>query len=130
MPAAETMARVKSALRQEHPHYGKTLAVAASILASGACTMNDATAPKLDPSPGNSRATIVGRLTDEGAECWAVRADDGQLYTLLGDVGGLVAGTRVCVSGERLELSTCQQGITIRIQSITSADHCESPRSS
>ena len=67
--------------------------------------------------------TIVGRLTSEGVECQALRGDDGQLYTLLGgDLGSLSADARVSVIGERLEFSTCQQGITIRVQSIAPAD--------
>ena len=67
--------------------------------------------------------TIVGKLTNEGVECQALRGDDGQLYTLLGgELGDLPVETRVRVIGERLEFSSCQQGITIRVQSITPAD--------
>ena len=74
-------------------------------------------------SSGDASVTVVGRLTSEGVECQALRGDDGQLYTLLGgDLGGLPVETRVSVTGERLEFSTCQQGITIRVQSITPAD--------
>jgi hypothetical protein len=70
-----------------------------------------------------ARVTIVGRLTSEGVECQALRGDDGQLYTLLGgDLGNLPVETRVSVLGERLEFSSCQQGITIRVRSITPAD--------
>ena len=68
-----------------------------------------------------STITVVGRLTNEGVECQALRGDDGQLYTLLGEVGVLPVDTRVSVLGERLELSSCQQGITIRVRSITPA---------
>ena len=71
---------------------------------------------------GDIDVTIVGRLTDEGVECQALRGDDGQLYTLLGGIGTLPVETRVRVTGERLEFSTCQQGITIRVRSITPAD--------
>ena len=67
--------------------------------------------------------TIVGRLTSEGVECQALRGDDGQLYTLLGgDLGNLPVDARVSVIGERVEFSTCQQGITIRVRSIAPAD--------
>jgi hypothetical protein len=70
-----------------------------------------------------ARVTVIGRLTSEGVECQALRGDDGQLYTLLGgDLGDLPVETRVSVTGERLEFSTCQQGITIRVQSIAPAD--------
>jgi hypothetical protein len=72
---------------------------------------------------GSASITVVGRLTSEGVECQALRGDDGQLYTLLGgDLGDLPVETRVSVTGERLEFSTCQQGITIRVQSIAPAD--------
>ena len=101
----------------------KTLGLAAVIVASGACAMNNG-----DAAPGNSEGsgsgpvTVVGRLTSEGVECQALRGDDGQLYTLLGDLGTLPVEARVRVSGETLEVSTCQQGITIRVRSITPAD--------
>ena len=75
-----------------------------------------------DPqSKGNERMAVVGRLTSEGVECQALRGDDGQLYTLLGGAGELPIDTRVSVSGERVEFSICQQGITIRVRSITPA---------
>jgi hypothetical protein len=74
-------------------------------------------------SQDNANVTVVGRLTSEGVECQALRGDDGQLYTLLGgELGDLPVETRVRVIGERLEFSSCQQGITIRVQSITPAD--------
>lgn len=71
---------------------------------------------------GGAFLTVVGRLTNEGVECQALRADDGQLYTLLGDMGTLPIESRVRVLGERLEFSSCQQGITIRVRSIVPAD--------
>ena len=72
---------------------------------------------------GSARVTVVGRLTSEGVECQALRGDDGQLYTLLGgELGDLPVETRVSVIGERLDFSSCQQGITIRVKSITPAD--------
>ena len=106
------------------PMRRKTLGFAALILASEACAMSNGGA-SADNSGGKDsvRITVVGRLTSEGVECQALRGDDGQLYTLLGgDLGDLPVETRVSVTGERLEFSTCQQGITIRVQSITPAD--------
>ncbi len=71
----------------------------------------------------DARVNIIGKLTNEGVECQAMRGDDGQLYTLLGEeLGGLPVDTRVSVIGEKLEFSSCQQGITIRVRSITPAD--------
>jgi hypothetical protein len=92
------------------------------FLGNGACAMSGA-----DHNADNATSreqptiTVVGRLTNEGVECQALRADDGTLYTLLGEVGVLPVDTRVSVSGERLEFSSCQQGITIRVRSITPA---------
>jgi hypothetical protein len=101
----------------------KILGLAVAIVASGACAMSNRDAAG-NPAESNegARVTVVGRLTSEGVECQALRGDDGQLYTLLGDLGTLSVDARVRVSGERLEFSTCQQGITIRVQSITPAD--------
>ena len=106
------------------PMRRKTFGFAALILASGACAMSNG-GTTADNSAGKDRVsiTVVGRLTSEGVECQAQRGDDGQLYTLLGgDLGSLPADARVSVIGERLEFSTCQQGITIRVQSIAPAD--------
>ncbi|MCL6698610.1 DUF5818 domain-containing protein [Sphingomonas sp. NSE70-1] len=74
-------------------------------------------------SNGEARVTIIGKLTNEGVECQALRGDDGELYTLLGgELGDLPVDTRVRVTGERVEFSICQQGITIQVQSIAPAD--------
>ena len=102
----------------------KTFGFAALILASGACAMSKGgTAADNSADKDRVSISIVGRLTSEGVECQALRGDDRQLYTLLGgDLGDLPVETRVSVTGERLEFSTCQQGITIRVQSITPAD--------
>ena len=102
----------------------KTLGFAAFFLASGACAMsNGETAADKTAGKGGAEIAVVGRLTSEGVECQALRGDDGQLYTLLGgELGGLPVDARVSVTGERLEFSSCQQGITIRVRSIAPAD--------
>jgi len=102
----------------------KSIGFAAILLASGACAMSNGEAPANNSaSNGDASVTVVGKLTNEGVECQALRGDDGQLYTLLGEeLGGLPVETRVRVIGERLEFSSCQQGITIRVRSITPAD--------
>jgi hypothetical protein len=61
---------------------------------------------------------VRGTLTDEGVECQALRGDDGELYTLTGDLSGFEDGDRVKVRGTVAEISTCQQGTTIEVQSI------------
>ena len=86
--------------------------------------MSNGDAPVNNSASNNDASvTVVGRLTNEGVECQALRGDDGQLYTLLGgELGDLPVETRVRVIGERLDFSSCQQGITIRVRSITPAD--------
>ena len=106
------------------PQRRKSLGFAALVLASGACAMSNGDAPVNNSASNNDASvTVVGRLTNEGVECQALRGDDGHLYTLLGgELGDLPVETRVRVIGERLEISSCQQGITIRVRSITPAD--------
>lgn len=84
------------------------------LLTGGACALAE--------NDRRSDLIITGRLTDEGVECQALRSDDGQLYTLVGDLGGLKADARVRASGQRLEISYCQQGTTIRVSNITPVD--------
>lgn len=78
---------------------------------------------KGDKSKGdeNRSVTLVGTLTNEGVECQAFRTSDGQLYTLTGDLGGFQVGDRVRVVGKVAEVSTCQQGTTLSVQSISKA---------
>jgi LysM repeat protein len=68
--------------------------------------------------PASNRITVVGTLTREGVECRALRGDDGELYTLAGDVGDFRPGDRVRVEGRIAEASTCMQGTTISVQRI------------
>jgi len=57
----------------------------------------------------------VGRITDEGVECLAMRDQDDFLYTLTGEVGGLEPGDEVVVEATYQEMSMCQQGSTIQV---------------
>ena len=72
----------------------------------------------LDPGA----VTVRGRLTDEGVECQALRADDNELYTLSGDLAGFKAGDHVLVKGDRVRASFCMQGITLRVRHIERSD--------
>ena len=76
----------------------------------------DGEPPRRDRPDDDDRVTISGTVTGEGVECLAVRGDDGQLYTLAGDVGDLEPGDRVQVQGQRAEVSFCQQGTTIDVR--------------
>ncbi len=71
--------------------------------------------------PGESRkarVAVTGTLTDEGVECQALRAEDGALYTLVGDLAGFRTGDPVRVAGSIAEMSVCMQGTTIRVETI------------
>jgi uncharacterized protein DUF5818 len=67
------------------------------------------------PEP-QGRMTVRGTLTGEGVECPALRDAQGVLYTLAGDIADFRMGDQVCVKGRRVEMSTCQQGITIAVE--------------
>lgn len=81
-----------------------------------------ATAPGAPDSPesptDDGTLRVQGRLTAEGVECPALRADDGTLYTLLGDLKGFKTGDRVVIEGTRVEISFCMQGITLQVKQI------------
>ena len=66
----------------------------------------------------NRTLNIRGTLTDEGVECRALRSDDGQLYTLTGDLEGFQTGDRVHVRGKVAERTFCGQGTTIVVDDI------------
>lgn len=68
------------------------------------------------------RLTVTGTLTGEGVSCPALRGDDGRLYTLAGDLDGYRRGDRVEVRGVRAQASICQQGTTIEVTRIRSAE--------
>jgi len=63
--------------------------------------------------PGQT-VTVQGRLS-RGVECRALIAEDGTLYTLMGDLKGFGIGDMVCVRGRVVEYSYCMQGITIGV---------------
>ena len=73
------------------------------------------------PAKRVESVTVTGTLTDEGVECRALRGDDGARYTLTGDLKGFKTGDRVTVTGTTAEVSTCQQGTTIAVQTIERA---------
>jgi hypothetical protein len=64
---------------------------------------------------------VVGTLTNEGVSCQAMRGDDGQLYTLTGNLGAFRPGDRVVVVGPIPQSSICMQGTTIRVNTIERA---------
>lgn len=62
--------------------------------------------------------TVTGALTEEGVECQALRGDDGDLYTLTGDLEGFGPGDRVRVVGRPARFSFCMQGTTLEVESV------------
>jgi Protein of unknown function (DUF5818) len=70
------------------------------------------------PYLSNQALVIVGTLTSEGVECQAMRSDNNDLFTLVGDLGGFASGDRVEVRGKVAEVSFCQQGTTISVSKI------------
>lgn len=73
------------------------------------------------PADAQQRTRVEGTLTDEGVECPALRADDGTLYTLLGDLEGFGVGDEVVVVGSEVAISFCQQGTTLQVEQIFEA---------
>lgn len=58
---------------------------------------------------------LRGTLTGEGVECQAFRSDDGDLYTLMGDLNDFQTGDSVVVCGTIATVSFCMQGTTINV---------------
>ena len=77
--------------------------------------------PAMQPATDTQgEVTIIGKLTAEGVECRALRADGtNELYTLAGKTGGFANGDHVKVVGKIAEVSFCMQGTTIAVKSIT-----------
>src|SRR6476659_9550673 len=81
---------LRGATPRQHAREVMTL-VARTILAlvlgldgTGLGAAQDATRPP--PAKRAVSVTVTGTLTDEGVECRALRAEDGALYTLTGDL--------------------------------------------
>jgi hypothetical protein len=72
--------------------------------------------PAAEPPPGG--LCVEGVLTAEGVECPALRAKDGTLYTLTGDLEGFHAGDRVRACGQEAFVSICMQGRTLNLTHI------------
>jgi Protein of unknown function (DUF5818) len=68
---------------------------------------------------GSGTICVRGTLTDEGIECQALRTDTGELYTLVGNLGGFTIGDQVYVAGTLAAVSFCMQGMTIVVSWIS-----------
>lgn len=93
------------------------------VLTACAQPPTSANEPAMQPKPAtdaNGELTIIGKLTAEGVECRALRADGtNELYTLAGKTGEFQNGEHVKVVGTIAEISFCMQGKTIAVKSIT-----------
>ena len=79
-------------------------------------------APRAAGDDSPRAVTVTGILTNEGIECPALRAGDGELYTLAGGgLGGFRPGDRVRVEGSVAEMSFCMQGTTLAVDRIEGA---------
>jgi LysM repeat protein len=68
-----------------------------------------------------ARFSMTGTITRRGAECPAMRGDDGRNYSLTGDLEGFRPGDRVHIEGRLAEASVCV-GATIEIRRISEAE--------
>ncbi|HEV7515044.1 MAG TPA: DUF5818 domain-containing protein, partial [Thermoanaerobaculia bacterium] len=85
---------------------------------------------KLDDSHGDEPAArierevvaLTGSLTGEGVECQAFRSEQGELYTLTGDLKEFKTGDRVNLVASLIEGGPCQgQGKTLQVKTIRRA---------
>ena len=101
----------------------RTIAVGGLLLGAAtalhACASSPVSPGEVSTTPPSAAVRVQGALTTEGVECPAMRADDGSIYTLLGDLKGFKPGDRVTVEGTRVEISTCMQGTTLQVTQIT-----------
>ena len=74
--------------------------------------------------PDESEICVRGRLTNEGAECPALRDSEGVLYTIAKQNIGRRPGQDICVCGRVAEMSFCMQGKTLTPSRIGPASDC------
>lgn len=76
--------------------------------------------------PAGSFVCISGRREAGGAECPRYRADDGTLYSLLGDNTGIPANQPVCLCGTVGSVSFCMEGTPFTVSRIGGPSDCDS----
>ena len=66
---------------------------------------------------------LTGHLTAEGIECQAFRSEQGELYTLTGDLKGFKTGDRVQLAARQVDGGACQgQGRVLQVKMIRRAE--------
>ena len=97
------------------------LLIACALAISGAGMAQRTSIDHQTTAQQSQSTTVTGKLTNEGAECQAMRGDDGKLYSLTGDLKGFRTGDRVKVTGKIAEVSFCMQGTTLGVEKIERA---------
>ncbi|AKI00357.1 hypothetical protein IMCC20628_01641 [Hoeflea sp. IMCC20628] len=65
-------------------------------------------------------AEVIGTTSGRGVVCLTLRLQDGELITLQGNTTSLrEPGVRVRLSGSWQEISNCQQGRTLFVESVS-----------
>lgn len=100
-------------------HLCRIAGLALFLAGAAACASSPPAIPEGEAPPAEVAMKVQGRLTAEGVECQALRADDGTLYTLVGDLKGLKTGDSVLVEGTPVQISICMQGTTLQVRQIT-----------
>ena len=93
--------------------------LAASAISLAACATSPSAPREIDTPSDPKTIKVQGQLTSGGVECPAMKADNGTIYTLLGDLKGFKAGDRVMIEGTPVQISFCMQGTTLQIVQIT-----------
>ncbi len=70
---------------------------------------------------GGERVDVTGVLRD-GPECPILRSDDGDVYSLVGDLEEFDTGDHVRIVGRTVEVSICQRGTTVEVRRISEAE--------
>jgi hypothetical protein len=70
---------------------------------------------------------VTGRIEAGGVECPAFRGDDGNLYSLLGVAGRVVAGAPACVCNRRAPISHCMRGTALTVATVFLSGLCPKP---
>ncbi len=83
--------------------------------AIGPCTTTARADQRMTLPEQPANPPIEGVLTNEGVECPALRANDGKLYTLTGDLRGFKPRDRVCIVPNYIEMTYCMQGTTVHV---------------
>jgi hypothetical protein len=70
---------------------------------------------------GGERIDVTGVLR-EGPECPIIRTDDGEVYSLVGDLDDFGSGDHVRIVGRIVEVSICMRGTSVEVRRIVEAD--------